>query len=76
LPVQCGVNARIECKGFLARHNGAFAKKKGDAKELLDSNTIGTWKFRPIGSEVVDPAIRASTSKLSCSWYTGPLEGL
>ena len=36
LPVQCGVNARIACKGFLARHNGAFAKKKGDAKELLD----------------------------------------
>jgi hypothetical protein len=36
LPVQCGVNARIVCKGFLARHKGAFAKKKGDAKELLD----------------------------------------
>jgi len=49
-------NARIECKGFLARHNGAFAKKKGDAKELFDSNTIGTWKFRPTGLEVVDPA--------------------
>jgi hypothetical protein len=29
-------NARIECKGFLARHKGAFAKKKGDAKELLE----------------------------------------
>jgi hypothetical protein len=29
-------SARIECKRFLARHNGAFAKKKGDAKELLD----------------------------------------
>jgi hypothetical protein len=29
-------NARIECKGFLARHKGAFGKKKDDAKELID----------------------------------------
>jgi hypothetical protein len=29
-------NARIAFKGFLARHNGTFAKKKGDAKELID----------------------------------------
>jgi hypothetical protein len=33
-------NARIERKGFLARHKGAFGKtfgkNKGDAKELPD----------------------------------------
>jgi hypothetical protein len=69
-------SARIECKGFLARHNDAFAKKKGDAKDLLDSNIIGTWKCRPTGSEVVDPAHPRVYLDVSRSWYTGPLEDL